>query len=152
MSKEKTVTSQAPDLGSVLANLCTELAKANINVQDVLEQSGFGSRTDVALARLVERDDNALVLIADIKLVSKKGILADIASENTIPGALDPLMLGTAHGSLAKMIEAALVAPLLSAFQNFATKMAREHKEERNLTSFVDEDDQDGLDDFLTGR
>lgn len=120
-----------------LASLCLELANVGKGLQDILEASGSGSRTDVAVARLEHQGQEDVVLVCDIKLVSRQGVIASIRSENTLPGALEPHMLGASHGNFCNMLEAVITNPLVSSFQAFLSKRAKNFKSEKDTVQMI---------------
>lgn len=135
----KTDTSQAKgkkktmSQDQALAKIASSLSENGVLLSKLIEATGNGSRTDVAVARLEDKDINDVVLVADIQLVSKRGVISSVSLENTIPGALEPSLLGGAHDALNKVIDASLVSPLLNAFQALAAKIARENKESQDI-------------------
>ncbi len=123
-----------------LAQACLALSNAGKILADLLEASGSGSRTDVAMARLEHQGPEDVVLICDIKLVSKQGTIASISSENTLPGALEPHMLSASHGNFCNMLDAAITNPLVSGFQAFLAKKVRASKSEKDLMESLSSD------------
>lgn len=122
-----------------LAQACLALANVEKTLADLLDASGSGSRTDVALARLDHQEQEDVVLICDIKLVSKAGTIASVRSENTLPGALEPHMLSASHGNFCNMLDAVITNPLVSSFQAFLTKRARASKSDKDLQDALED-------------
>ncbi len=114
-----------------LAKLCEQFAMANSILENILEATGEGGRTDVALARSGRQDDDDVVLICDIKLVNKKhGNIASIRSENTLPGAINTRMLSASHGNFCNLLEAVVLNPLVSSFQSFLADRTKDQNDE----------------------
>lgn len=128
----------------ILAETCSSLAVISNQLSDLLDQTGAGNRNDVAVARLMNRSEEDVVLICNITLVSKNGVIASIESENTLPGALEPHMLSASSGNFCNMIDAVITNPLVSSFQAYVTDRAREHKSVsetmRDLGRLADDD------------
>jgi hypothetical protein len=114
-------------------NQAENLAKAVQLLQDVsqlladnIELSGEGSASDLIVARLSKRKADDVILVCDIRVVSRNGEIARAYGENMLPSALAPHMLGQAHEGFANMLQATVVDPLVTSFQNHLAELAME--------------------------
>lgn len=132
-SSAETATNPSKPTDHPLAKACFLLAEAGHTLAHILEATGEGSRNDVAVARLGTKNDDDVVMICHLTLVSKRGVIAEIASENTLPAALEPHMLSASVGNFSNMLEAVITNPLTSSFQAYIAKQARENKGRADL-------------------
>jgi hypothetical protein len=114
-----TVPNNEPE---ALAKIAALLTDANYRFEKILEESPHGEASDVLVARLAKRNSDDVVLVCDIRLVSKNGEIFRVFGENTMPHALSPGMIGNAHETFDRMLDATVVRPLLVGFQNHLTE------------------------------
>jgi hypothetical protein len=107
-----------------IADAAVKLGEANKIFLEVLSSSGRGNATDAIVARLADRAADDVVLICDVRLVSKSGEICRIFGENTLPAALSPSMIGHAHEGFDRMLDTVLVKPLVVSFQDHLSGLA----------------------------
>lgn len=139
-SKKEIQDETATDLSDphTLASLATLLAEVNYGFEQILENSPHGEASDALIARLARRNSDDVVLVCDIRLVSKEGEIFRVFGENTMPHALSPGMIGNAHETFDRMLDATVVKPLVVGFQNHLTE--RIIPEDRTLPKISNED------------
>jgi hypothetical protein len=153
---EKTGTNQTPteaDVPELLAKAALLLAANQATFEKIISASGYGDATDVIVAKLAQRKLSDVVLISDIRLVSKEGEIARIFGENAMPNALDPGMIGYAHEGFDQLLQTVIIRPLLTAFQAHLSKsIDSDDKSIPRIGHAPDSDDRNVLTDdpFLT--
>jgi hypothetical protein len=118
MKKSAEKTDETVTLEENLAKAAIQLGEANKHFLEVLSASGRGNATDAIVARLADRNADDVVLICDVRLVSRSGEICRIFGENTLPAALSPNMIGHSHEGFDRMLDTVLVKPLVISFQN----------------------------------
>lgn len=144
MSKSNKETPEETDTAQsephTLAHIASLLAEANAGFEKILEKSPHGEASDALVARLAKRNSEDVVLVCDIRLVSKDGEIFRVFGENTMPHALSPGMVGTAHETFDRMLDATVVRPLVVGFQNHLTE--RIIPEDRTLPKISNDDSE----------
>lgn len=111
-------------VANLLAQLLTKGVETEELLRRVLESTGEGSATDSSVARLVRNNSSDIVLVFDIRAISKDGEIVRLTGENALPQALEEHMLGQTHENFSRILDASIVTPLTACIQNHLSKLA----------------------------